>query len=295
MKRKHASEFPPQVLDLFDRLVHGGLSRREFLERAAKFALAGVSAAAILESLSPNYAWAQQVKPDDARIQTHRVSYASPAGHGTVKGLLAWPAGKTKDLAGVLVVHENRGLNPYIEDVARRLAVAGFVALAPDGLTSVGGYPGNDDEGRTLQRTLDRETLVLDFLASATHLQGRAECSGKVGVIGFCFGGMVSNQLAVRMPSLGAAVPFYGRQPAEPDVAKIKAPLLIHYAETDPRVNAGAEAYEAALKAHGVRYTAHSYPGTNHGFHNDTTPRYNEAAATLAWSRSLAFLQESLR
>lgn len=295
MNRKPASEFSPEVLSLFDELVHGGISRRQFLERAARFSLGGLTATAMLESLSPNYALAQQVPADDPRIKVKRVEFESKAGHGTTKALLALPAAKgAAKLPGVLVVHENRGLNPYVEDVARRLAAAGFLALAPDGLSSVGGYPGTDDEGRVLQRKLDREKLILDFLAGAKHLQGHAACTGKIGVVGFCFGGMVANQLAVRLPTLGAAAPFYGRQPTGDDVSKIKAPLLLHFAEKDPRVNAGWPDYEAALKLEKVKYSAHVYPGTNHGFHNDTTPRYDEPAAKLAWKRTLQFFREKL-
>ena len=298
MDRKQASEFSPQVLDLFDQYVHGGVNRREFLQRVGQFALGGLTAAAVLDALSPNYAHAQEVPPDDPRIRTERVQYESKLGYGKVSALLAGPAlkpgVKAQKLPAVLVVHENRGLNPYIEDVARRLAAEGFLALAPDGLTSLGGYPGGDDEGRTLQRKLERGKLVEDFAAGANHLMAHAESSGKVGVVGFCFGGMVANQLAVRLPKLSAAVPFYGSQPAAEEVAKIKAPLLIHYAEKDTRVNAGWAAFEAALKANKVSYAAHVYPGTNHGFHNDTTPRYDEAAAKLAWKRTLAFFREKL-
>lgn len=298
-ERKSADDFSPEVLDLFDQYVHGGIDRRGFLEHVGRVAVGGLSAALILESLSPNYAWAQEVKPDDPRIVTERISYTSSEGHGKVKGLLARPApGKggssSTKLPAVLVVHENRGLNPYVEDVARRLAVAGFMALAPDGLSSLGGYPGTDDKGRVLQRKLDREKLVLDFVAGAKALEARADCTGKIGVVGFCFGGMVSNQLAVRLPNLAAAVPFYGSAPDAKDVAKIKAKLLIHFAEKDKRVNASWPDYEAALKAHKVSYTAHVYPGTNHGFHNDTTPRYDAKAAKLAWKRTLEFFRKEL-
>lgn len=297
MDRKTAADFPPAALELFDAYVHGAIERREFLERAAKLALGGLSAAALLESLAPNYAWAQQVAADDARIKTERVRFASPQGNGETEALLARPADASPEAKrpGVLVVHENRGLNPYIEDVARRLAVAGFVALAPDGLTSLGGYPGTDDEGRTLQRTLDREKLIADFQAGAAHLASLPTCTGKVGVVGFCFGGMVSHQLAVRVPTLAAAVPFYGSQPDAADAVKVNAPLLIQFAENDPRVNAGWAAYKAALDAAGKTYTAHTYPGTQHGFHNDTTPRYDEAAAKLAWERTVAFFAQHLR
>lgn len=295
MKRKKASDFDRQLLNLYDLYVHGGISRREFLDRAARFAVGGLTASAILESLTPKYAHAQQVPPDDPRLRTEYIQYPSPQGHGKVRGLLARPADAAERLPGVVVVHENRGLNPYIEDVARRLGVEGFLALAPDGLTPVGGYPGNDDEGRQLQAGLDRDKLMEDFVAAAVFLQAHPECTGKVGVVGFCFGGLVSNTLAVRLPDLAAAVPFYGGQPDPKDVARIRAPLLIHYAENDERVNAGWPAYEEALKAHGVEYTVHFYEGTNHGFHNDTTPRYDAEAASLAWRRTIDFFNEKLR
>ncbi len=295
MKRKKASDFDRQLLNLYDLYVHGGISRREFLDRAARFAVGGLTASAILESLTPKYAHAQQVPPDDPRLRTEYIQYPSPQGHGEVRGLLARPADAAERLPGVVVVHENRGLNPYIEDVARRLGVEGFLALAPDGLTPVGGYPGNDDEGRQLQAGLDRDKLMEDFVAAAVFLQAHPECTGKVGVVGFCFGGLVSNTLAVRLPDLAAAVPFYGGQPAPKDVARIRAPLLIHYAENDERVNAGWPAYEEALKAHGVEYTVHFYEETNHGFHNDTTPRYDAEAASLAWRRTIDFFNGKLR
>lgn len=295
MERKQASDFDPELLALFDLYVHGGVGRREFFERASRFAVGGVTTAALVESLSPNYAWAQQVKPDDPRLKAETVTYPSPQGYGSVRGLLARPAKAAGKLPGVLVVHENRGLNPYVEDVARRLGVAGYLALAPDALTSVGGYPGNDDKGRELQASLDRAKVLEDFAAGAEFLQRHAECSGKLGVVGFCFGGGVANALAVRMPGLSAAVPFYGSQAKAEDVPKIKASLLIHYASNDERVNAGWPAYEAALKAAKVDYAVHFYEGTNHGFHNDTTPRYDEAAAKLAWQRTLEFFEKKLR
>ena len=298
MSRKRASDYSPEILALFDRYVHGGLDRRGFLELAARVA-GGVGAAALLEGLSPNYALAQQVPADDPRVRTKRIRYDSPRGHGEVRALLATPRGEGRTMEreerpGVLVVHENRGLNPYVEDVARRLAAEGFVALAPDGLSSVGGYPGNDDEGRTLQRELSRESLIEDFLAGAKELAQRPECTGRVGVVGFCFGGLVSNELAVRWPGLGAAVPFYGRQPAAEEAARIRCPMLFHFAENDPRVNEGWPAWKAALESNGVKFEAHEYPGTNHGFHNDTTPRYDEAAAALAWQRTVAFFRATL-
>jgi carboxymethylenebutenolidase len=295
MERKKASDFHPVLLRLFDRYVHGGISRREFLDGAAKFAVGGLTAAAILESLSPNYALAQQVPKDDKRIRTDYITYPSPKGYGSVRAYLVRPADARGKLPGVVVVHENRGLNPYIEDVARRLGVAGFLAIAPDELTPVGGYPGDDDKGRELQATLDPQKMIEDFVAAALYLKSHSECTGKVGVVGFCYGGGVANALAVRLPELAAAVPFYGMQPPIADVPKIKAPLLIHYAATDERINAGWPAYEAALKANKVPYTAFIYEGTNHGFHNDTTPRYDPAAATLAWDRTLDFLNRMMK
>jgi carboxymethylenebutenolidase len=295
MERKTASDFDPELLRLFDRYVHGGISRREFLDRAARFAVGGLTAAGLLESLGPNYAWAQQIPKDDKRIRTDAVNYPSPAGYGRIRAYLVRPAEALGKRPGVVVVHENRGLNPYIEDVARRLGVAGFLSLAPDVLTPVGGYPGNDDKGRDLQATLDPKKMIEDFVAAATYLKTHPECTGKVGVVGFCYGGGVANTLAVRLPDLAAAVPFYGMQPPTADVAKIRAPLLIHYAATDERINEGWPAYEAALQANKIAYTAHSYPGTNHGFHNDTTPRYDAAAATLAWDRTVEFLNRTLR
>lgn len=295
MERKTASEFDPQLLALFDQYVHGGVSRREFLDGAKQFAVGGLTAAAILETLSPNYAYAQQIATDDGRIKTEYVNYPSPQGSGTMKAYVARPASGAGKLPGVLVVHENRGLNPYVEDVARRLAVAGYVAFAPDALTPVGGYPGDDDKGRELQSKLDGAKIFEDFYAGAQTLKSRPDCTGKVGVVGFCFGGSVSNRLAVRMPELLASAPFYGGQPPAADVPKIKASMLIHYAGLDERVNAGWPAYETALKASKVNYTVHFYDGVNHGFHNDTTPRYDKAAATLAWDRTVAFFDKTLK
>ena len=294
MERKKAADFPPEVLRLFDGYVHGTLSRRDFLDRAAGFAAGGMTAAAMLESLRPNYAFAQQVVKDDSRIKAEYVAYPSPQGSGTMRGYFASPAKKSGKLPGVLVIHENRGLNPYIEDVARRLAVENFLAFAPDALTPLGGYPGDDEKAGKLFGQLDPQKRIEDFVAAAEYLKSRADCTGKIGAVGFCFGGVVVNTLAVRLPDLGAAVPFYGAQPNAADVAKIKAPLLIHYAALDERINAGWPAFEAALKANGVKYQMYMYPGTDHGFHNDTTPRYDEAAAKLAWSRTIAFLKDNL-
>ena len=295
MERLKASDFPPEVLKLFDGYVHGAISRRNFLDRASKYAIGGFTAAAMLESLRPNYAFAQQVAKDDARIKTEYLNYPSPQGSGTMRGYFARPANPAGKLPGVVVIHENRGLNPYIEDVARRLAVANFLAFAPDALTPLGGYPGDEEKGVQLFGRLDPAKRAEDLLAAYAFLKSRPECTGKVGAVGFCFGGSTVNMFAVRLPDLAAAVPFYGGQPNAADVANIKAPLLIHYAGLDERINAGWPAYEAALKANGVRYEMFMYANTNHGFHNDTTPRYDEAAAKLAWSRTIAFFDKHLR
>jgi carboxymethylenebutenolidase len=294
IRRKTAKDFPQELLDLYDYYAHGIITKREFLDRAAKFTVGGITAVALLNELSPDYALAQQVAEDDSAITTSRITYDSPNGHGTVNAYLVRPAGVDGKLPAVLVVHENRGLNPYIEDVARRLGKAGFMAMAPDGLTSVGGYPGNDDEGRELQRQVDREKLMNDFFAGFEYLLNRDDSTGKVGAVGFCYGGGVVNAIAVAYPELAAGVPFYGRQPSAEDVAAIEAPLLLQYAELDERINEGWPAYEEALKANGKTYTAHMYPGVNHGFHNDTTPRYDEAAAKLAEERTIEFFKENL-
>jgi carboxymethylenebutenolidase len=296
MDRKKASDFPQELLDLFDRYVHGELPRRDFLDGAKKFATGGLTAAALFESLRPNYAWAQQVAKDDPRIVTERVTVPSPQGNGEIKGYLVKPEKMPGKLPGVLVVHENRGLNPYIEDVARRLGTANFIAFAPDGLTSVGGYPGDDEKGGAAFGKVDRAKMTEDFIAAARWLKARPDCTGKIGVVGFCFGGGIANTLAVRMGAdLNAAVPFYGGQPPAADVAKIKAPLLLHYASLDTRITGNWPAYEEALKANHVTYTGYVYEGANHGFHNDTTPRYDEAAAKLAWQRTLDFFNKYLR
>ncbi|PVB62994.1 YghX family hydrolase [Labrenzia sp. 011] len=294
VRRMTAKDFPQELLDLYDFYAHGRITKREFLSGAAKFAVAGVTAAMLLDQLSPDYALAQQVAPDDADIVTERITYPSPNGHGEVNGYLVKPAGATGKLPAVLVVHENRGLNPYIEDVARRLGKAGFMALAPDGLTSVGGYPGTDDKGRELQRTVDGTKLMNDFFAGFEYLLHRDDSTGKVGAVGFCYGGGVVNAIAVAYPEMAAAVPFYGRQPDPADVAKIQAPLMLQYAELDERINAGWPAYEEALKAAGKDYVAYVYPGVNHGFHNDTTPRYDEETAKLAEERTIEFFKTNL-
>jgi len=295
MERKKASDFDPGVLALFDKYVHGMISRRDFLDQAGRYAVGGVTAAGLLEMLSPRYAEAQQVAKDDPAISGQYVEYDSPKGYGRVKAYLVRPAGVQGPLPGVVVIHENRGLNPHIEDVARRTARAGFMALAPDGLSSLGGYPGTDDEGREMQQRLDRDKLLEDFVAAVGYLKDRPDCTGRIGCVGFCYGGGVCNMLAVRIPDLAASVPFYGGQAPIEDVPKIKAPLMLHYAGNDERVNAGWPAYEAALKANGKNYVAYVYANTNHGFHNDTTPRYDEAAAKLAWERTLEFFTQYLR
>jgi carboxymethylenebutenolidase len=293
--RLAAKDFDQELLDLYDYYAHGRIDRRSFLDRAGKYAVGGLTAAALLEMLSPQYVFAAQVPKDDPRVASAVETYPSPEGHGEVRGLLARPAGAAGPLPGVLVVHENRGLNPYIEDVARRVALAGFVALAPDALSAAGGYPGNDDEGRAMQAKLDRTKVMEDFVAGARHLAAHPRVNGRIGVVGFCFGGLVANTLAWRLPDLiRAAVPYYGGQGPAEEASKVRGALLLHYAELDTRVNAGWPAYETALKAAGVRHTAHVYPKTNHGFHNDTTPRYDKEAAELSWQRTIAFFKEHL-
>jgi carboxymethylenebutenolidase len=293
--RKRASEFPQEVLTLFDGYVHGGLSRRDFLERTGKYVVGGLTALAMLESLSPNFAWAQEVAKTDPRIKAEYVTYASPKGSGKMRGYLARPAKAVGKLPAVVVIHENRGLNPYIEDVARRLAAVGYLAFAPDALTPLGGYPGDEDKARELFAKLDGPKRTEDLVAAVEFVKARADVTGKIGVVGFCFGGGVCNLLASRLPYLAAAVPFYGTAVSAEEAAKIKAPLLVHLAEHDDRVNAAWPAYEAALKANKVRYQVYKYAGTQHGFHNNTTPRYDEAAAKLAWSRMLEFFKRHLR
>jgi len=295
MERKKASDFDPEVLVLFDAYVHGAIDRRGFLNKASKYAAGGLTAAMLLDALNPRFAEAQQVAKDDKRLETGYLSYPSPQGNAGMRGYFVRPAGATGKWPGVLVVHENRGLNPHIEDIARRLALDHFVAFAPDALAPLGGYPGDEDAARLLFPKLDQAKTLEDFVAAAAFLKSHPECTGKIGVVGFCWGGSIANMLATRLPDLGAAVPFYGGQPSAEDAAKIKAPLLIHYAETDQRINAGWPAYEAALKAKKVPYAMHMYPGTQHGFNNDTTPRYDEAAAKLAWQRTVEFFNKHLR
>jgi carboxymethylenebutenolidase len=295
MERKKASDFPQDLLNLFGGYVHGRISRREFLDGAQKFAVGGVTAAALLEMLRPNYAWAVQIPPDDKRIKAEYDTVPSPQGNGSIKGYLVRPASETK-LPAVLVIHENRGLNPYIEDVARRLAVADFIAFAPDGLTSLGGYPGDEEKAAALFGQVDRGKILEDFFASATWLKSRPDSTSKLGAVGFCFGGGIVNQLAVRMGSdLAAAVPFYGAQPNAADTAKIRAPINAQYAELDTRITGGWQAFDAALKEAGVAHEGHIYKAANHGFHNDTTPRYDEAAAKEAWQHTLDWFNKYLK
>lgn len=294
MPRLTANDFSPELLELYDFYAHGKISKREFLRRSAGFAAAGLTGMALIEAMLPNYAFAQQVAFTDPDIVAQYITYPSPQGHGQVRGYLVKPAKGEGKFPAVVVVHENRGLNPYIEDVARRLAKAGFVALAPDGLSSKGGYPGNDDMGRELQQQVDPKKLMNDFFAAIEYMGGSEQSTGKVGITGFCYGGGVSNAAAVAYPELAAAVPFYGRQASPEDVPKIRAPLLLHYAENDPGIAQGWPAYEAALKEHGKTYEAYIYPGTNHGFHNDSTPRYDERAAKLAWDRTLEWFKRYL-
>jgi carboxymethylenebutenolidase len=295
MDRKQASDFDQGLLNLFDQYVHGLVDRRGFLERAARFAVGGVTAMMLLDALSPRFAEAQQVPADDKRLKTSTLEYDSPKGSGKMRGYFARPAAAKGKLPGVLVVHENRGLNPHIEDITRRIALEQFDAFAPDALAPLGGYPGDEDKARELFGKLDRTKTEEDFIAAFGVLKSRPDCTGKVGAVGFCFGGGVVNMLATRIPELAAAVPFYGSQPKAEDVAHIKAPMLIHYAGKDERINAGIPAFEEALKANHIKYEMFTYDGMQHGFNNDTTPRYDKAAATLAWQRTIAFFKKNLK
>ena len=295
MQRKTAQDFDQELLILFDAYVHGSIDRRGFLERAQKFAVGGVTAVGLLAALSPDFALGQVIAPDDKRLKAQRVELASPNGYGTVKGYLVRPANASGKLPAVLVVHENRGLNPHIEDITRRLALEGYMAFAPDALAPLGGYPGDEDKARALFAKLDQSKTREDFVTAAQWLLARADGTGKMGVVGFCYGGGMAHILSVRLPELAAAVPFYGNVPAASDAAKVKAPLLMHFAEVDDRINTAWPAYEAALKAAGVRYTAYQYAGTQHGFNNDTTPRFDAAAAKTAWDRTLAFFAQTLK
>jgi carboxymethylenebutenolidase len=284
-----------EVFDLYDDYAHNRIDRRVFMQKLSTYAVGSLTVASLMSFLMPDYKGAIQTKANDPRLQSGYITYNSPKGGGTIKALLSMPADAKKPLGGIVVVHENRGLNPHIEDVARRAALAGFISLAPDALTPLGGYPGNDDQGRELQSKRDRNEMLEDFIAGYAYLKKHKDCNGNVGVVGFCFGGWIANMMAVRIPDLAAAVPFYGGQPDREDVSKIQAPLLLHYAGLDTRVNEGWPAYEAALKENGKQYTAYMYANTNHGFHNDTTPRYDKAAAELAWKRTIDFFNEKLK
>ena len=295
MERKKASDFPPEVLRLFDGFVHGSINRRDFIDRAAKYAVGGFTAAAMLEALKPNFAWAQQVAKDDARIRTENATYSSTQGSGTIRGYLVKPAKGPAKLPAVVVIHENRGLNPYIEDVARRLGVLGYLAFAPDSLSPFGGYPGDEDKAREMFAKQDRTKMIEDLLAAVPYLKTRSDTTDRIGAVGFCFGGGVVNAMAVRFPDLAGSVPYYGAQPPSDSVAKIKAPILAHYASDDPNINKGIPAFDEALKANKVCHEIHTYPNTQHGFHNDTTPRYDEAAAKLSWQRTVDFFNKILR
>ncbi len=284
-----------EVFDLYDDYAHNRLERRDFMQKLSGYAVGGITVASLMSFLMPDYHGAIQIQANDPRLKSDYISYSSPKGGGTIKALLSEPANAKNKLGGIIVVHENRGLNPHIEDVARRAALAGFISLAPDALTPLGGYPGNDDDGRTLQSKRDRNEMQEDFIAAYDYLKNHKDCNGKIGVVGFCFGGGIANMMATRIPDLAAAVPFYGGQPVTEEVPKIKAPLLLHYAALDTRVNEGWPAYEATLKANKKEYTAYMYPDVNHGFHNDTTPRYDKAAAELAWKRTIDFFSEKLK
>jgi len=295
MTKIRKQDLDQDIFDIYDDYAHNELDRRQFMDRLKVYAVGGLTVGSLASFLLPNYAEAQQISQNDPRIKSEYIEYDSPKGAGKMRGLLVTPTDIKGKLPGVVVVHENRGLNPYIEDTARQTAIAGFIAFAPDALFPLGGYPGNDDEGRTMQRTRDREEMLQDFIAAYNYLKEMKNCSGNIGVVGFCFGGSISNLMAVRIPDLKASVPFYGGQPAVEDVPKIKAPLLLQYAALDKRVNEGWPAYEEALKANNKDYVAYMYPDVNHGFHNNTTPRYDEEAATLAWNRTIDFFNEKLK
>ncbi|GAA4268103.1 dienelactone hydrolase family protein [Hyunsoonleella aestuarii] len=295
MKPLKKEDIKQEVFDLYDDYAHNKLNRRQFAEKLSLYAIGGVTISSLLSFMSPNYVDSILVKPNDPTLDSGFITFESPKGGGTIKGLLSMPKDATKKLPGVIVVHENRGLNPYIEDVGRRTAKEGFISLAPDALSPLGGYPGNDDDGRALQKKRDRNEMIEDFIAAYNYLKSHDDCNGNVGVVGFCFGGWISNMMAVRLPDLGAAVPYYGRQPSDEDAVKIKAPLLLQYGELDKRVNAGWPAFEAILKANNIEYQAYIYPDVNHGFHNNTTPRFNKPAADLSWERTITFFKKHLR
>lgn len=295
MKNLSRENIHPDIFDLYDDYAHNKLDRRQFIERLSIYAVGGLTVSSILDFILPNYAASTTIAADDQRLISQYVTYQSPKGGGEIRGLLSSYNGHQEKVPGVVVVHENRGLNPYVEDVVRRVAIEGFIAIGPDALWPLGGYPGDDDEGRKMQRWRDKEEMIEDFIAAFDYLKNHEMCSGKIGVVGFCFGGWISNLMATRLPDLGAAVPFYGGQPSAEETAKIKAPLLLHYAEHDERVNAGWPDYQAELIKSKVDYTAHFYKNAKHGFHNNSTPRYDEAAAQLAWDRTITFFQEKLK
>lgn len=295
MKPVKKEDIQQEVFDLYDDYAHNKLDRRQFVERLSLYAVGGLTVSSLLSFMAPNYYDTAVIKENDSRINSTFITYTSAKGGGTIKGLLSKPKAQKNKLPGIIVVHENRGLNPYIEDVGRRTALENFISLAPDALSPLGGYPGNDDDGRALQKKRDRNEMLEDFIAAYNYLKNHNDCNGKVGVVGFCFGGWISNMMAVKIPDLGAAVPYYGRQPEEQDAEKIKTPLLLQYAELDTRVNAGWPAFESILKANTINYEAHIYPKVNHGFHNNTTPRYDEAAAALSWKRTIAFFNKILK
>jgi carboxymethylenebutenolidase len=294
MKKVTKSDINQDMYDLYDAYAHNIIDRNKFLKKLSVYAVGGITLPSLLSFMLPNYKEKIQIQANDSRLKTDYIEYDSPKGGGKIRGLLSKPTDVTKKLSGIIVIHENRGLNPHIEDVGRRAALEGFISLAPDALTPLGGYPGNDDDGRALQKQRDKNEMLEDFIAAFNFLLKHPDCNGKVGVVGFCFGGSISNNMAVKLPNLMAAVPFYGGQPSVEDILKIKAPLLLHYAELDTRINAGWPAYEQALKENNKEYTAYIYPGVNHGFHNDTTPRYNEDAAKLAWQRTIDFFKKKL-
>ena len=294
MKKLTKKDIKQEVFDLYDDYAHNKIERREFVEKLSLYAVGGITLTSLLSAMTPNYIDSILVPQNDPRLKSAFVNYDSPKGGGSIKGLVSRPVKGKKKLPGIVVVHENRGLNPYIEDVGRRAALEGFISIAPDALTPFGGYPGNDDEGRELQRKRTRDEMLEDFIAAYNYLKSHPECNGKIGVVGFCFGGWISNMMAVRIPTLNAAVPYYGGQPDAAEVPAIKAPLMLQYAGLDTRVNAGWEAYEAALKENNKEYVVHFYPDVNHGFHNNTTPRYDEASATLSWERTISFFKEKL-
>lgn len=293
MKKLKKEDIKQEVFELYDAYAHNRLQRREFIENLSLYAVGGVTVASLLSFMMPNYKDTMLVDPNDPRLDSDYITYNSPKGGGEIKGLLSKPKDADGKLGGIVVVHENRGLNPYIEDTARSAALEGFITLAPDALSPLGGYPGNDDEGREMQQKRDRYEMLEDFIAAFDYLKSHKDCNGKIGVVGFCFGGWISNMMAVRVPDLTAAVPFYGGQPTE-GIDKINAPLMLQYAGLDERVNEGWPGYEEALKKYNKEYVAYIYPNVNHGFHNTTTPRYNKEAAELAWGRTLDFFKEKL-